>query len=435
MLGTPADFKLMKKLGSGASSRVYLAKDPKSGQLVAIKELSAHGASERKQLETELGALRTIGSTTSLSQGPRSAQRGESCANVITFFGAHMMDPSTCVLALEYMEGGSLLDVIGRHGALSSYAVSALASDVFNGLLFLQSLGLMHRDIKPANVLLSGSGVAKLADFGISFQLRGAGAGSGSTGPAVTPMNSVTVNVQPDGSAKPGCCGGASASAGGLPKVPEEEEEEEDELIITACIGRAGGMPVPPSVVSSSSSQPSSSSDDSSSSSQSPVSDGESGSDTLTYCEEDSGNEQGGGHAVQTSHENAVPESEAMAGKEDVPAVGGVGTAPASGTFRSFAPPLSEDVDGVVTSEVIGGATVARTGDSDATVPVLHSDTDQPGSEQADTLQAPPLAGLDLSVNEFCGSCAYMSPERIKGDAYSINSDVWAAGCVLFEAF
>ena len=74
MLGTPADFKLMKKLGSGASSRVYLAKDPKSGQLVAIKELSAHGASERKQLETVTLPLPALQTNTSLPPVLRRAR-------------------------------------------------------------------------------------------------------------------------------------------------------------------------------------------------------------------------------------------------------------------------------------------------------------------------------------------------------------------------
>ncbi|KAL3795490.1 hypothetical protein ACHAW5_002457 [Stephanodiscus triporus] len=93
---------------------------------------------------------------------------------------------NTVALVLEYMDRGSLADMLvrrrpGGDGAttttaaappLPEYAVASIAYQVLWGLSYLHFEGVLHRDIKPANVLVSSSGRVKLADFGIVSQWR-----------------------------------------------------------------------------------------------------------------------------------------------------------------------------------------------------------------------------------------------------------------------
>ncbi|KAL7432971.1 hypothetical protein ACHAXH_001942 [Discostella pseudostelligera] len=102
---------------------------------------------------------------------------------------------NTVALVLEYMDCGSLADLIAngsggcdltddeqrrsnnhanRHHqsgkevkSVPEYAIASIAYQILWGLSYLHYEGVLHRDIKPANVLISSSGRVKLADFGI----------------------------------------------------------------------------------------------------------------------------------------------------------------------------------------------------------------------------------------------------------------------------
>jgi serine/threonine protein kinase len=84
---------------------------------------------------------------------------------------------NTVTLVLEYMDRGSLADLIiaakveEDSGAsttmIPEYAIASIAYQILWGLSYLHFEGVLHRDIKPANVLVSSSGCVKLADFGI----------------------------------------------------------------------------------------------------------------------------------------------------------------------------------------------------------------------------------------------------------------------------
>eukprot|EP00002_Diphylleia_rotans_P021623 TRINITY_DN420_c0_g2_i1.p1 TRINITY_DN420_c0_g2~~TRINITY_DN420_c0_g2_i1.p1 ORF type:complete len:232 (-),score=44.12 TRINITY_DN420_c0_g2_i1:225-920(-) len=94
--------------------------------------------------------------------------------NLLTLFGAFYHDDLVHIV-LEYMDRGSLAQVMGGEGSTSikigEKYIGSISMQVLKGLHFLQSSGRVHRDIKPSNMLLNSSGAAKLSDFGISRML------------------------------------------------------------------------------------------------------------------------------------------------------------------------------------------------------------------------------------------------------------------------
>src|SRR5262249_9868901 len=80
--------------------------------------------------------------------------------------------PQAAYLALEWLAGGSVADLLRRQGALSPLLATQIAAAVAHALEAVHLLGLVHRDVKPDNVLVSAKGAFKLADFGLARELR-----------------------------------------------------------------------------------------------------------------------------------------------------------------------------------------------------------------------------------------------------------------------
>ena len=145
--------ELGRCLGRGASAVVYFARHKATGQLLALKKLGIHSAEERRVLLAELKAL----------------------VAVSTPFLVHLYDAffdGDCVyMALEYMDAGTLEQVIQARGRMPAAVAAVVATHLTQGLLFLAHVQRLHRDFKPGNCLCSTTGVVKLSDFGLSRSL------------------------------------------------------------------------------------------------------------------------------------------------------------------------------------------------------------------------------------------------------------------------
>lgn len=71
-------------------------------------------------------------------------------------------------MVMELCEGGSPADWVVRYGPMSPRMAVDVVLQLCDGLEAIHATGLIHRDVKPANVLVSRSGVCKLADFGVA---------------------------------------------------------------------------------------------------------------------------------------------------------------------------------------------------------------------------------------------------------------------------
>jgi beta-lactam-binding protein with PASTA domain/predicted Ser/Thr protein kinase len=74
-------------------------------------------------------------------------------------------------ITMEYVEGGTLGDLVRRCGRLPEAAALRIAAEVADALAYAHSRHVVHRDIKPHNILLTGDGHVKVADFGIARTL------------------------------------------------------------------------------------------------------------------------------------------------------------------------------------------------------------------------------------------------------------------------
>ncbi len=139
---------------------MYLARQEALDRMVAVKVLRRGAGDDDVAFRDFRREARTI---SRLTGHP----------NVVTVYSAGRTDSGQPYLVTEYMDRGSLADVVGANGPLPPAAVASIGIAVADALIAAHALGIHHRDVKPANVLLSRDGRIKLADFGIARLLSG----------------------------------------------------------------------------------------------------------------------------------------------------------------------------------------------------------------------------------------------------------------------
>ena len=158
-------FRLIRLLGKGSQSEVYLAHDPHLDREVAIKTLQfASSAKQAANVQSLLAEARTV----SRLQHP----------NIVTLFdaGEHAGQP---YLVFEFVDGPTLAQVFKEEGPVSPARGAALAVQILDALAYAHEQGIVHRDIKPSNILLGANGVARVMDFGVAGRIDNQAAKSG----------------------------------------------------------------------------------------------------------------------------------------------------------------------------------------------------------------------------------------------------------------
>jgi len=93
--------------------------------------------------------------------------------NIVKYFGSHTKDGELWII-MEFCAGSSLADIMEARGrCLNEPQIAAAVAGALNGLSYLHSCTptLIHRDVKAGNLLLSETGLVKLADFGVAAQV------------------------------------------------------------------------------------------------------------------------------------------------------------------------------------------------------------------------------------------------------------------------
>jgi eukaryotic-like serine/threonine-protein kinase len=142
-------------LGAGGMAEVFLAHDRMLGRDLALKVLMEHYAKDE----------RFVGRFWREAQSAAALNH----PNVVQIYDQGRADDGRYYIAMEYVPGGSLKDLILRRGPIGPSEAARLASQVAEALHAAHRCGIVHRDIKPQNVLIGEAGEAKVADFGIAL--------------------------------------------------------------------------------------------------------------------------------------------------------------------------------------------------------------------------------------------------------------------------
>jgi class 3 adenylate cyclase/ABC-type transport system substrate-binding protein/streptogramin lyase len=147
-----AGYRIERKLGTGAMGTVYLARDEHLQRLVAVKLLTVELAGDKRFRERFLRESRVAARL----EHPR----------IVPIYAAGEVD-GNLYLAMRYVDGPDLRDVIKREGPLAPDRALSIVGQIAEALDAAHEAGLVHRDVKPGNILLEG-GNAFLCDFGLA---------------------------------------------------------------------------------------------------------------------------------------------------------------------------------------------------------------------------------------------------------------------------
>ena len=151
-------YELIRKLGEGATSTVYLGHDPFAQRDVAIKV-----ASPGILRDPEKGKLYS-----NLFLNEASLIGKLNHPHIVQIYDA-VVTEDICYIVMEYVDGGTL-DAHAEPGKLLPVdRVVELVFKCTRALDFAYRLGITHRDIKPANILLAGMSDIKISDFGAAI--------------------------------------------------------------------------------------------------------------------------------------------------------------------------------------------------------------------------------------------------------------------------
>ncbi len=149
-------YELRDEIGRGGSAVVYRARDRRLDREVALKAVRLAPALNDRERASEVARLAREARTTARLEHP----------NIVTVFAVHELRDGLAV-AMQYVPGRSLKQLLADEGALDPGRAVRLVAEVAAALAYAHAHGVVHRDVKPENIFVdAASGRALLADFG-----------------------------------------------------------------------------------------------------------------------------------------------------------------------------------------------------------------------------------------------------------------------------
>ncbi len=152
------EYTIRKKLGEGGMGSVYLAQQDTIDQQIAVKVLHEEAAESQEMIDRFHREARVVSMLTH--------------PNIIRVFIFGRTQSGLLYLAMEYVKGRPLRQVLDRGELLDEMRAIKIVKQICSGLSEAHDLGIVHRDLKPDNVLLTEwrgeEDFAKILDFGIA---------------------------------------------------------------------------------------------------------------------------------------------------------------------------------------------------------------------------------------------------------------------------
>jgi serine/threonine-protein kinase len=146
-------YELHRRLGRGGMAEVFLARDQLLDRPVAVKVLFPEFATDPSFVER---FRREATAATNLNH-----------PNIVGVYDWGEAD-NTYFIVMEYVDGRTLSEILRDEGPLHPDRVADVGADVAAALGFAHRNGVVHRDVKPGNVIVTSTGLVKVADFGIA---------------------------------------------------------------------------------------------------------------------------------------------------------------------------------------------------------------------------------------------------------------------------
>jgi eukaryotic-like serine/threonine-protein kinase len=146
-------YAVTARIAHGGMATVYLALDTRLDRQVALKVMHAELARDDEFVRRFIGEAKSVARL--------------SHQNVVAVYDQGADGPYL-YLAMEYVPGRTLKDLLLERGRFSPAAALDIMAGVLDGLAAAHASGIVHRDVKPENVLLTVDGRIKVADFGLA---------------------------------------------------------------------------------------------------------------------------------------------------------------------------------------------------------------------------------------------------------------------------
>ena len=145
-------FRIIRELGAGAFGVVYLAEDESLQRKVAIKVPKVSDPAKSESYIKEARKAAAI-----------------DCVGIVPIYHVGIKENGVPFIVQKLIDGPSLRFLLTRYGCLPPAHAVTIMRDVAVALGAAHRLGIFHRDLKPDNVLIDGSGVPWIADFGLAI--------------------------------------------------------------------------------------------------------------------------------------------------------------------------------------------------------------------------------------------------------------------------
>lgn len=165
---TILQYQIVERIGVGGMGEIYKARDTRLNRFVAMKALSPGMAADP---DRRLRFIQEAQAVSALNH-----------PNIITIYDI-VEDGNTQYMVVEFVDGKTLLELIPK-GGMAVPQVVRYASQIAEALCAAHAAGIIHRDLKPANIMITGTGLVKVLDFGLAKMIDWATADP--DGPTVT---------------------------------------------------------------------------------------------------------------------------------------------------------------------------------------------------------------------------------------------------------
>ena len=148
-----ANFHVIKMLGKGAGGEVYLVNNQARGRVEAVKVLAptAKDKNFAARFEREAKATNRLDHP-----------------NIVHVYEYGALPGGRPFIALEFVDGETLADLVARTGPQPSMDVTRMLSQLALAVAHAHERGVIHRDLKPQNLIVDARGTLKILDFGLA---------------------------------------------------------------------------------------------------------------------------------------------------------------------------------------------------------------------------------------------------------------------------